>query len=117
MEQKLKRPGGGLTVLDFSQDYPLRLKYTRYKFTEEERRFLSKEGQWLSDLIKKHIRANSPSRKHFADVFTNGAEPITECEKLWKRYLLALKEEEALRQGRIEEANKKSKKYPRMGAP
>jgi uncharacterized protein YifE (UPF0438 family) len=92
----------------FEESFNLRLKNPKDKFTREEIKFLKRHGTWLYHLMcgtTSPVFPNSDNRDaHFVKVFREKVtEPNNKREYLWKRYLLALNEEEELKRKQLEE--------------
>jgi len=101
-------------------DFILGLNYTKDQFTISELAYLQENGKWLSSLENKQATVIPDDAKHFVEVITNGAEPKTEREFLWKKYKAARVEEKKQKKLRAEEAED-SKQYKlrvsRLSAP
>lgn len=68
-------------------------------WTDEDRAVLHKYGAWFEALGNGEVEPSTEAQRHFAQVAYGLAAPTTKYEAIWRRYLVARKQESVLGQG------------------
>lgn len=72
------------------------LKHIQYDFSEEEKQILRKYGAWFTALMHGMVQPFTSEQKHFVKVCWGEADPDTEYERIWYRYISTKRQDDQI---------------------